>query len=120
MESTDSESEMELRHQIQMTELDEEYVKETEVMQELGLPVSFYHSLYDKTSKVPPVTPTYGHSGHLYYNNYCLVLGETSQTRWHYQFYIKPWFVFVITTTLTVFRYLLENSYSNLDIMGGN
>ena len=51
-ESTDSEADMELKKHIQLTEYDDEYEQDVALMREMGLPLSFFNSPFDKTSKV--------------------------------------------------------------------
>lgn len=51
-ESTDSEAELELKSRIQLVKFDGEYVEDVTVMQQMGLPLSFFNSPFDKMDKV--------------------------------------------------------------------
>ena len=52
VESTDSEQELQMKRHIQLAEFVGEYEDDVELMQQMGLPLSFFNSPYDKTDKV--------------------------------------------------------------------
>ena len=51
-ESTDSEQELQIKRHIELAEFVGEYEDDVELMQQMGLPLSFFNSPYDKTDKV--------------------------------------------------------------------